>query len=293
MSRFTATVRRPLNVGVLVSGTGGNLGTVIEFAVRRPDLVSAGLVATDRPGCAAAELARSRGLPVLGRDFTAACGRASEAVTERDRIRYAHAAEAFHDELDDAIRDHERRNGALDLLVLAYSRWVHGRLLRRFSGRMINQHPADLTLLDPSGRRVLVGNNPVLKAIELGETRTRTSTFLVDAGHDTGAIVCQGPWVDAQVDELSQSDADQVEALQKRLSDRPALVCALTLFAFGMLAVDADAVAPDGSALLRIAGRRMPFGGIDLARDLEHLPAAVRAVLEEPWVGLGPRANDA
>jgi len=259
------TGSRPMRVCVFASGTGGNLRTVLQLVARRPELLELALVVSDRPGCDAVAIARTYGVETIARDFAAACGRASDARTARERAVYAACARRFHDAIDDELRAFERRTRPLDLIVLAYRRWIHGRLLARFEGRIVNQHPGDLRALDEDGRRVLVGNNPVLAALRLGHPRVRTTTFVVDEGHDAGGIVCQGPWVSTVGHRPIQSDADRLEQVQKRVSDRPALICALTAIGSGTLALDPGRRGPDGSPSLVLDGVPLPFGGIDLA----------------------------
>jgi len=256
---------RPMRVGVFVSGTGGNLRTTLHLGARRPELLEVALVVSDRPDCTAVAIAREHHVPTIARDFAAMCGRASAARGATERAAYAARARRFHDLLDDELRAFERRTRPLDLLVLAYRRWIHGRLLTRFAGRIVNQHPGDLRALDASGSRLLRGSNPVLAALRLGHARVRTSTFMVDEGHDAGGIVCQGPWVSATGHRPTQADADRLEQLQKRASDRPALICALTAIGSGRVALDHARRAPDGSPCLTLDGLPLPFGGIDLA----------------------------
>lgn len=206
-------------------------------------------------------------MPVLAQDFARACGRASDAHDDAQRAAYALRARRFHDRLEHEIGRFERAEGELDLVVLSYGRWIHGRLLERFRDRMLNQHPGDLCALDGGGRRLLTGNDPVLAALRLGHRRIRTTTFLVDEGHDTGAIVCQGPWVPASGPRATRADADRLEQRQKRESDRASLVCALVAVALGALRRDPDRRALDGSSCFRLEDVALPFGGIDLDQD--------------------------
>ncbi|GIH72578.1 formyltransferase family protein [Sphaerimonospora thailandensis] len=86
----------------------------------------------------------------------------------------------------------------MDLVVLAYHRWIEGDLLTRYAGTMINQHPADLSDLDDSGARRFTGKDPVRSAMAAGRTTTRTSCFAVDETRDGGAVLAMGPQVPVQ-----------------------------------------------------------------------------------------------
>lgn len=259
---------RPMRVAVFASGGGGNLVAALDLASRRPDVVQVAVVVSDRPTAAAVGIARDRGLPVIARDFTEVCGRASAARTDAERAAYRERAERFHDGIDGELRRFEATAGPLELVVLAYARWIHGTLLERFAGRMVNQHPADLTFLGADGRRVLTGNDPVRAALARGHDAVRTSTFLVDEGEDTGGVLAQGPWVPTGRREASRAAADELEREQKRLSDWPALACALCAIAGGALAADGR-IGPDGSLLFSLAGRPLAFGGVDVQALVE------------------------
>lgn len=271
---------RPLQIAVFVSGSGGNLRAVMRLASWRPDLASVSVVVTDRPDCGAVSIAEEAGIPVIAKDFRAECGRASDCRTLHERAIYRRRAEAFHDGIDDELICFERSSGAIDLVVLSYGRWIHGRLLDRFAGRMINQHPGDLTWLDTSGNRILVGNDPVLAALRLGALQVRTSTFFVDSGPDAGPIICQGPTVEAKETSATRRSADLLEQTMKRQSDWPSVVCAITLIAEGAIGVDQDRRMEDKSHGVSISGVPMAFGGLKLMTDLNDPDPKMKRICE-------------
>ena len=64
--------------------------------------------------------------------------------------------------------------------------------------------------------------------------KTRTSTFLVREGHDTGEILCQGPWVTHTGSlPVAKDTAWEHEVIQKQQSDWPSLTFALKHIAQG------------------------------------------------------------
>lgn len=272
---------QPLRVAVFASGTGGNLRAVMSLAAHRPDLVAVAAMVTDRPTCPAVSIAADARIPIIARDFRAECGRASSCRSESQRLLYAQRAEAFHDRIDAQLLDLERTRGALDLIVLSYSRWIHGRLLERFANRMINQHPGDLAQLDGNGTRALIGNDPVLSALKEGASRVRTSTFFVDAGKDSGPILCQGPALETAGIRAERGSADSFEQTMKRESDWPSVVCAVTLIAVNTVSLDANRQMEDGSHGVAICGVPMPLGGLKLMEDLDHPDPRMRQVCEE------------
>jgi folate-dependent phosphoribosylglycinamide formyltransferase PurN len=270
----------PLRVAVFASGSGGNLSAVMRLASWRPELTELVVVVTDRPRCGAVSLSQRAGIPVISRDFRAECGRASDCRTPRERLAYTQRAEAFHDRIDDCLVRFEESAGPVDLVVLSYGRWIRGRLLNRFTGRMINQHPGDLTLLDGRRRRILVGNDPVLAALRLGMPRVRTSTFLVDAGEDSGPIICQGPALETARIEAKRDSADGLEKTLKRESDWPSVICAVTLIAEGALSVDEDRQLEDGSHGISVCGVPMSLGGLKLMAGLDYPDPRMRRIRE-------------
>ncbi|MGW0330825.1 formyltransferase family protein [Streptomyces sp. NPDC003011] len=246
----------PLRIGVLVSATGANLRTLIDMRRAEPARYEVALVASHGTRSAALDVAREHGIEAWPGDFDAHCGTASRATGPAERAAYRRRARQWHDGLDARIAAWETDNGPLDLVVLAYHRWIEGDLLTRYHGRMINQHPGDLAVLDDTHRRALTGNDPVAVAMDLGHSTTRTSCFLVDESHDGGAVLCQGPPVPVRA---GTGPAAQ-EREQKRLSDRPCLEWTVRAFASGSLALSAS-THPDGSRVVLVDGVATPLGG--------------------------------
>jgi len=178
------------------------------------------------------------------------------------------AAVQFHNRMLDQIRAQERLlNRRFDLAVLSYRRWIHGNLLEYFKDRMINQHAGDLTSLSECFDRKYVGINPVWTALRSGEVRTRTSTIMVAEGHDSGEILCQGPWVQYNDDSLSKEQALEHENRQKVESDWPSLSFALVRIAQGRYSLG-DEVHEDGSRIVYLDGAPLPFGGVGLGSPM-------------------------
>lgn len=253
---------RPLRVLVLVSATGGGLTNLLDLSSMRPDLLDIVLVASDRPQCGALDLARASGVEAWPGRFREECGSPSECLTEVDHAVYRQRAEAFHDRLSARIGFYEEREGDLDLVVLAYHRWVHGELLDRFRLRMVNQHPGDLRSVRPDGRRTLIGLDPVAVALRRGDQSTRTTTFLVDEHHDGGAILATGPAVayDGPRPPTAR-DIQAHEQRQKALSDGPALRWTVTAMAESRISIDLNDRHRDGSAVVHVDGQRQELGG--------------------------------
>lgn len=250
----------PLRIGVLVSATGANLTTLLDLQRARPEEFRVCLVASHAERVKALDVARQAGVEAWPGDFDRVCGTASAAAGRAGREAYGDRARQWHDALDGRIADWERDNGELDLVVLAYHRWIDGRLLDRYRGRMINQHPADLSVLDGAGRRQFTGKDPVRLAMAAGRETTRTSCFLVDGTRDGGAILAMGPEVPVEGRRPTAEDAQAQELKQKSLSDRPCLRWSVQAFAAGRLALS-DQEHPDGSRVVVVDGEPTELGG--------------------------------
>ncbi|AEV87111.1 Methionyl-tRNA formyltransferase [Actinoplanes sp. SE50] len=251
----------PLRIGVLVSATGANLRTLLDMAAADPDTYEVALVASHAPGVPAIDVARSAGVPAWPGDFDDYCGLSSQASTDADRARYRTRAREWHDRLNARIGAWEAVHGRLDLIVLAYHRWIEGDLLQRFAGRMINQHPGDLSLLGSAGERLLIGKDPVRLAMKLGHRSTRTSCFLVDGTRDGGAVLCLGPSVPVEDRRPTAAEAHEQEMRQKAASDQVALRWTVRAIAEKRLAIDTAATHRDGSPVVLIDGTPTPLGG--------------------------------
>ena len=257
--------KRAMSVIVFASGGGGNLNAAIEESKQTPHMLSVDLVITDRLGIPAIDIAQRHGSMVIDMDFEKMCGRWSERRKNSYSARlYKSKAEQFHNMVYTHIRNIERKRGRkFDLAVLSYHRWIHGKLLRYFQNRMINQHAGDLTVIN-NGQRAYCGINPVLMSLKAGETRTRTSTLLVDEGHDTGAILCQGPLVHyTGTYPITKERAGRHEIKQKRQSDWPSLRFALRGIAQGHFSVSSKKHF-DSTRIIFYQGHPLPYGGISL-----------------------------
>ncbi len=79
--------------------------------------------------------------------------------------------------------------------------------------RCINVHPADLSILTPTGERKYVGDNAVVDAICAGENFLRSSTIWTDRGVDTGPLLMVSDPVEVQLPEPLESLVSHRERL--------------------------------------------------------------------------------
>ena len=225
-----------MRVVAFASGSGTNFEEAVQESLYGDDSnFSVDLLVTDKvvkKGEPIGALARASKFDVDAFSLNGyrACGSWRKASkTLEGRTAYEVRAQEFNADLLEGIQGYERGNGfTFDLALLAgYMRLFKGPLLRRFEGRAINVHPADLTVRDGVQRRY-VGDDAVTLALEAGESRTRSSIIMVDPECDAGAILVSGPWVN-----YTGGSADDHQDKQKRMSDWPALRFALTAFSNG------------------------------------------------------------
>lgn len=197
-----------MNLGVLVSGKGTNLGALLA-AQAAGALAPAQIVAvvSNRADAFALERAGAAGLPTAVVDHRAFASRA-------DFDRALVAALAAH---------------AVDAVVLAgFMRILTPTFLGAFPGRVINTHPA----LCPA----FPGTDAPAQALAYGVKVTGVTVHFVDAGVDTGPIIAQRAVAVLATDDARSLHA-RIQAEEHRLL--PAVVRAL---AAGRLVCDGRTV---------------------------------------------------
>jgi phosphoribosylglycinamide formyltransferase 1 len=212
-----------MNLGVLISGRGSNLGAVLAASAggdlgARVALVVSNKV--DAPGLARAAAA---GVPTRVIPHTSYPDRAS-----------------FDAALVEALRE-----ASVDTVVLAgFMRLLTPVFLDAFPDRVVNIHPSLLPAFP--------GVNAQAQALAYGARVTGCTVHLVDAGTDTGPVIAQ-----AVVPVLEGDDAASLSA---RILPREheLLVRALGWIAAGKVSVVRPASV--GRATVRVAGERTFLG---------------------------------
>lgn len=261
---------KSMNVAVFASGGGNNLLTAIKTAETSGGKIRVRLVVTDRLKIPAIDIAKKNKIPVIARDFEKECGVWSQCRGDLQKEEeYHRAAQNFHNKiLDQILRLQNNLGEPIDLIVLSYHRLIRGRLLVYFDRKIINQHPGDLTVMreDNPKHRKYVGLSPVYDALRDGNSKTRTTNFLIREGCDNGEILCSGPWVTYKGDvPVTRKLALEHEIKQKELSDRPCLSFVLTGISEGRFGIDPSASHPDGLNVITYNGTRLPYKGVDLS----------------------------
>ncbi|MFC1528852.1 phosphoribosylglycinamide formyltransferase [Candidatus Latescibacterota bacterium] len=174
-----------LRLGVLASGGGSNLQSIIDRSLDGSLQANVVVVISNNSGAGALKRAANHGIDAVH----------ISAVTEGN-------AEAVDRKITEVMKSYD-----VDLVVLAgYMKKIGDVLLGAYGGRMVNIHPA---LLPKFGGEGMYGMNVHKAVIAAGEKESGPTVHLVDSQYDHGSILAQ-----IKVPVLSD---DTPETLQKRV----------------------------------------------------------------------------
>ena len=189
-------------IGVVVSGRGSNLQSIIDHIAEGRLEVEVAVVVSDHKDAFALERAAKAGIPT--------------AVVERKGCK---DKEEFEDKIDEALR-----NAGAELVVLAgFMRILTGHFISRWEHKIVNIHPALL----PSFK----GLDAQGQAVDYGVKIAGCTVHVVDEGTDTGPIILQKA--------VPVLDDDTEETLAARIlkEEHKALPEAIQLWAEGRLSI--------------------------------------------------------
>lgn len=181
---YTPDPRRPMQVAGFMSGSGTNLVKILE---RQAELAQEPggspfrivLIFSDNPDSNASKIGQSHGIPVVTEDILSFY-RARGHRNKRDL--------SLRPEFDKIVLE-VLAPYSIDAIVLAgYMSVVTQPLIKAFSGRILNVHPADLRILE-GGKRKYTGDHAVRSAILAGEPVLRSSTHIVREEVDYGEML--------------------------------------------------------------------------------------------------------
>jgi phosphoribosylglycinamide formyltransferase-1 len=192
-------------LGVLISGSGTNLQSIIDKLHKGPQGIEVAVVISDKPDAYGLKRAKKAGIPtavIRPQDYP-------------ERVEH-----------DWAVANELERH-SVDLVVLAgYMRVVTPALLDRFPYKVINLHPALL----PS----FPGATPIEDTLAYGVKVTGVTVHFVDEGTDTGPIILQEA-VDIAYNDTVESLRERIHTVEHRLLPR-----AIELIAAGRVRFDQD-----------------------------------------------------
>lgn len=172
------TATRP-RVGILISGRGSNMVSLVEAARAEGFPAEIALVLSNVPGAGGLDRAK---------EFGIATATVDHRTFNKDR-------EAFERAMDEVLRVNQ-----IDLVVLAgFMRIMTPWFVRRWEGRMINIHPSLLPLFK--------GTHTHRQALEAGVAEHGCSVHFVVPELDAGPVIMQ-----AKVPVLAGDDEDALSA---------------------------------------------------------------------------------
>lgn len=198
-------VERPLKLAVFASGRGSNFQSILDAVDRGELRLDVVLCLSDRENVGALERAERHGV-------------ATAVIHPKSYDSESDFAAA----MIDVLEQHE-----VNFIALAgYMKKIPAAIIRAYSGRMVNIHPA---LLPAFGGHGMYGRRVHEAVIEYGVHWTGATVHVVEEEYDTGPVVLQEP-----VPVLPNDTADDVAARVLELEHRlyPA---ALRLFADGRI----------------------------------------------------------
>lgn len=175
--------RRPLALGVLVSGSGTNLQAIIDAIAAGTLDARVAVVISNKGDAYGLERARLAGVPAVHVD---------PANSENPK--------GYNREIREALESH-----GVELVVMAgYMRLLGAEVLRAFPGAVVNLHPALLPAFP--------GATAIREAFEWGVKVTGVTVHFADEEFDRGPILCQEPVVVEETDTLETLEARIHEA---------------------------------------------------------------------------------
>lgn len=175
-------------VAVLISGRGSNMTALIEAAKATDYPAEIALVVSNRPDAAGLARARAEGI-------------ATQVV---DHAEFGADRKAFERALDDALRANR-----IDIVCLAgFMRLLTPWFVERWSGRMLNIHPALLPQFK--------GLHTHRRALEAGVKRHGATVHFVVPEMDAGPIVAQD-WVAVREGDTEDTLAARVLEIEHRI----------------------------------------------------------------------------
>lgn len=191
-----------LRIGVLVSGSGTNLQSIIDRIEDGSLSAEIACVISNNSGAYALERARKHGIPALHIDHRMFPGR-----------------ERYDAVLVETLRDYK-----VDLVVLAgFMRIITPVLIGAFPHAIMNIHPALLPAFP--------GLHAQRQAIEYGAKVSGCTVHFVDAGTDTGPIIIQ------KAVPVTEGDTEETLSARILVEEHMAYPHAIKLFAEDRLKV--------------------------------------------------------
>jgi len=186
----------PMDIVAFGSGSCSTIEKIIErqhllqsMSGERSFRVAA--LVTDNIDSKAHKIARREGIPLVHNNlerFMKENGLDPENAKDRKDPEMRMAFDERTKEM--LLRSGEKHGFGIDVIALAgYMLKLNAPILDCFAGKIINSHPADLSIFREDGKRRYTGANAVRDAIIAGEKETYTTIHLVRKEVDAGEIL--------------------------------------------------------------------------------------------------------
>ena len=207
----------PKRVALFVSGKESSATSIIEYQRTLEGKQNApyeiAVIFTDRDGSCAFDIGRKYSIPIELHDVGRFCRSMGKRVSDLS-ARPAYFGAVLHslDAYD------------IDIICLAgYGLIITKPLLGRYHNRILNIHPADLSVRDGNGRAVYVGNNAVEDAILSGTKELRSTVHIVTEDLDQGSPILISRPVTVELPEgipVVNPDEPMSANLPRQISDK-------------------------------------------------------------------------
>jgi len=196
-----------LRLGVLVSGRGTNLQSILDGCQAGTIPATVAVVVSNRPGVLALDRAAKAGVPSVTVDY-------------KSYGKWPASKAAYEADLVEVLRSHR-----VELVVCAgYDRLAGETLINAFPGKIINVHPALL----PS----FPGLHAQRDALEYGVKVSGATVFFVDPTVDGGPVIAQEA-VPVLEDDTEETLSQRILQVEHRI-----LPLAITLIAEGRVKIE-------------------------------------------------------
>ncbi|MFH1669743.1 MAG: formyltransferase family protein, partial [Candidatus Woesearchaeota archaeon] len=186
----------PMNIVAFGSGSCSTIEKILERQhileqIPGEEGFRIAAIVTDRPDSAVHKISQRESIPLVYNNLDTFMEKQGMDPTDWKERHDPNMRTAFdHTTKDLLLQCAENNSFRIDLIALAgYMLILKDPMLDHFSGKIINSHPADLSILDDDGKRRYTGANAVLDAIVAGEETTRTCIHLARQDVDAGEII--------------------------------------------------------------------------------------------------------
>ncbi len=204
-----------MNIVAFGSGSCTTIEAILQYQKTRGDCgFKIAALVTDNAGSKSHEIAAREGIPLVHNDLKQFM---QEKGLDFERKKDRHDLEmriAFDKRTKERLLECAGQNKfRIDLICLAgYMLKLQPPITDSFAEKIINSHPANLTIADQEGKRKYTGADAVFDTILAGETETHTSIHIARKEIDAGEIL-----VTSRPLPIDQKSVETIKGLSKNV----------------------------------------------------------------------------